>query len=76
MRITTIAVIGTAFAAAAIVTVSHFDSRASERGAAATLATHTADGRQTNSFATTPIRPAENALADRVSAESIRTVDW
>ena len=75
MHVTKLAVIGTALVAAAIVTVAQFESRASERTRAA-LATHTTDIRQTASFVTDAIKPAEDALFDKSFGGPIRTVDW
>ena len=75
MRITTLALIGTAFAAAGIVTFTHFETRASERALIA-LATHNNETRQVASFVTDPIKPADHALFDKDLVEPIRAVDW
>lgn len=72
MRTTKLALIsGAALAAAFLVTMTtHHDF-----GRAGALAAHETSARQTASFVTNPIVPAESAFYDS-GAQPIRTVDW
>ena len=74
MHVTKLAVIGTALVAAAVVTVTQFESRAAERGRAL-HATNTTQIQRT-SFVTDAIKPAEDAMSDKSFGGPIRTVDW
>jgi archaellum component FlaG (FlaF/FlaG flagellin family) len=76
MRTTKVVFIGTILVAALIVTMIGYGAGSFERSGASALAAHGTNTRQTASFVTDPIKPAETAVGDKITEASIRTVDW